>query len=241
MACQPGRVGCGRETRLRTGFDAVSGWAIGAGVAFAVLGAAAERLAAVWPPDEASRRAVGWRTAALALLAAAAGLGLVARSQLPWWATAAYLGMLALLVLLTATDLEQRVLPHLLLDPLIVAAVVFVPFNPAVKPLDAIIGAVVAVAFMGLAGLLIRAGVAMGDLYLVAPLGLLLGWQGVLPAIFIAALLSAVASLFLLATRRVGLKSYIPFGPFLVAGTVITLLRDPRILGEVAALVRWAG
>jgi hypothetical protein len=33
----------------------------------------------------------------------------------------------------------------------------------------------------------------------------------------------------------VGLKSYIPFGPFLVAGTVITLLRDPRLLGELAA------
>ena len=217
------------------------GWAIGAGLVFAALGAAAERLASVWPPDEASRRSAGWRTAVMAVLSAAAGAGLVARSELPWWATAVYVGMLALLVLLTATDLEQRRLPHILLDPLIVAAVLFVPFNPAVEPLDALIGAVVAVAFMGLAGLLIRAGVAMGDLYLVAPLGLLLGWQGVLPAIFVAALLSAVASLFLLATRRVGLKSYIPFGPFLVAGTVITLLRDPRILAEVAALARWAG
>ena len=219
----------------------MSGWAIGAGLAFAVLGAAAERLASVWPEDEASRRPPGWRTAVLAALAAAAASGLVARSQLPWWATAVYVGMLALMVLLTATDLEQRRLPHILLDPLIVAAVLFVPFNPAVEPLDAVIGAVVAVAFMGLAGMLIRAGVAMGDLYLVAPLGLLLGWQGVLPAIFVAALLSAVASLFLLATRRVGLKSYIPFGPFLVAGTVITLLRDPRILAEAAALARWAG
>jgi leader peptidase (prepilin peptidase)/N-methyltransferase len=217
------------------------GWAIGAGLAFAALGAAAERLASVWPEDEASRRSAGWRTAVMAVLSAAAGAGLVARSELPWWATAVYAGMLALLVLLTATDLEQRRLPHILLDPLIVAAVLFVPFNPAVEPLDALIGAIVAVAFMGLAGLLIRAGVAMGDLYLVAPLGLLLGWQGVLPAIFVAALLSAVASLFLLATRRVGLKSYIPFGPFLVAGTVITLLRDPRILSEVAALARWAG
>jgi leader peptidase (prepilin peptidase)/N-methyltransferase len=74
----------------------------------------------------------------------------------------------------------------------------------------------------------------MGDLYLVAPLGLLLGWQGVLPAIFVGALLSAIASIALLATRRVGLKSYIPFGPFLVAGTVITLLRDPALLGDVA-------
>lgn len=209
-------------------------WAIVAGIAFAALGAFAERLASRWPPDEASHRPPGLRTVVSALLSGAAGCGVAWRSDLPWWATAAYLAMLALMVVLSATDLEQRRLPHILLDPLIVGAAVFVPFNPAVEPLDAVLGALVAVGFMGLAGLLIRGGVALGDLYLVAPLGLLLGWQGVLPAIFVAALLSAAFSLVLLATRRVGLKSYIPFGPFLVAGTVITLIRDTRILGDVA-------
>ncbi|HEY7332020.1 MAG TPA: A24 family peptidase [Candidatus Limnocylindria bacterium] len=207
--------------------------AVAVGVAFAVLGAAAERLAAVWPPDEASRRGPGPRTLLLALASGAAGWAVAVRSALPWWATAVYLALLAIMVLLSATDLEQRRLPHILLDPLIVAAVAFVPFNPAVTPLDALIGAAVAVGLMGLLGLLVRAGVAMGDLYLVAPLGLLLGWEGVLPAIFVAALLSAVTSIALLVTRRVGLKSYIPFGPFLVAGTVITLVRDPRLLGDV--------
>jgi prepilin signal peptidase PulO-like enzyme (type II secretory pathway) len=34
----------------------------------------------------------------------------------------------------------------------------------------------------------------------------------------------------LLATRRVGLRSYIPFGPFLVAGAVLVLLLDDRVL-----------
>jgi leader peptidase (prepilin peptidase)/N-methyltransferase len=214
----------------------MTGWALAAGLAFAVIGVAAERLAAVWPPDEASRRGPGLRTLILGLLSAVAAWALMARSSLPWWATLAYLTMLGLMVLLSATDLEQRRLPHLLLDPLIAAAVVFVPFNPAITPLDALIGAAVAVGFIGLVGLLIRAGVAVGDLYLVIPLGLLLGWEGVLPAIFVAALLSAATGLVLLATRRAGLKSYIPFGPFLVAGTVITLVRDDRILGDVGMM-----
>ncbi len=205
------------------------------GAAFGLLGAAAERLASVWPADEASRRRPGMRTVVLAATCAAAGWAITARSTLPWWATAAHLVILALLVLLTATDLEQRRLPHLLLDPLIVAAVAFVPFNPAVEPVGALIGGLAAVVFMGLLGLVIRGGVALGDLYLVAPLGLLLGWEGVFLAIFLAALLSSVFSLAMLATRRVGLKSYIPFGPFLVAGTVLTLLRDERLLGEMAA------
>jgi len=80
--------------------------------------------------------------------------------------------------------------------------------------------------------------VALGDLYLVAPLGLLLGWPAIFSAIFLGAVLSAVVSIILLAMRRVGMRSYIPFGPFLVAGAVVTLLRDPMLLGESAHVLR---
>jgi leader peptidase (prepilin peptidase)/N-methyltransferase len=205
------------------------------GIAFAAIGAGAERLASVWPPDEASRRGPGVRTALLALGAGLAGGALAWRSTVPPWALAVHLLILAILVALTATDLEQRRLPHLLLDSLVVVAALFVPFNPTVGWADALIGGVVAVAFMGLLGLLVRGGVALGDLYLVGPIGLVVGWPAIFVAVFVAGLLSAVVSALLLLTRRAGLKSYIPFGPFLVAGMVVTLLRDPGLLGHVAA------
>jgi leader peptidase (prepilin peptidase) / N-methyltransferase len=208
-----------------------------AGVAFAVIGAAAERLASVWPPDEASRRAPGLRTLLLALGAGAVAAALIARSTLPTWALGFQLLILAILIALTATDLEQRRLPHLLLDPLIVVTVLFVPFNPTVGWQDALIGGAVAVGFMGLLGLLVRGGVALGDLYLVGPIGLVLGWPAIFIAVFVAGLLSAAVSAVLLLTRRAGLKTYIPFGPFLVAGMIVTLLRDPALLGPVAAAV----
>jgi prepilin signal peptidase PulO-like enzyme (type II secretory pathway) len=213
--------------------------ALRAGAVFAVIGGLSERLAAVWPADEASGRAPGWRTVALAVAAGLAGWGIAARSTLPLWATGAHLLILVPLVVLSATDLEQRRLPHLVLDPLIVLAAAFVVVNPTVTPLEAIIGAVVAVAFLGLLGLIIRSGVALGDLYLVAPLGLLLGWPAIFVAVFLAALLSSVSSLALLATRRVGLKTYIPFGPFLVAGAVLTLVRDEHLLGAAASGAGW--
>jgi leader peptidase (prepilin peptidase)/N-methyltransferase len=211
--------------------------ALAAAAVFVVIGAAAERLASVWPPDEASRRSPGWRTLLLAAGAGAAGGSIALRSTLPLWATAVHLLVLALLVVLAATDLEQRRLPHLALDPLILVAVAFVPFNTEVAPLEALLGAAAAVGFLGLLGLIIRSGVALGDLYLVAPLGLLLGWPAIFLAVFFAALISSVTSLALLASRRVGLKSYIPFGPFLVAGAVLALLRDEHLLGDAAAAV----
>ena len=204
-----------------------------AGIAFAVAGALSERLASVWPPDEARRRAAGWRTVVLAVVSGVAAMAIVARSGLPWWATAAYLVLLGLLLVLTATDLEQRRLPHVLLDPLIVLAALFVPFNPAVEPLMALIGAGAAVAFLGTLALVVRGGLALGDLYLVAPIGLMLGWPVIFTALFAAAFLAAGASLVLLAGRRVGMRSYIPFGPFLVGGAVLALLLDDRVLTVV--------
>jgi leader peptidase (prepilin peptidase)/N-methyltransferase len=211
--------------------------AAGVAIAFAILGAGAERLASVWPADEASRRGVGVRTGLLAAASALAGGAIALRSTLPPWALGVELLVLAILILLTATDLEQRRLPHLLLDPLIVVAVLFVPFNPQLAATSALLGAAAAVAFMGALGLLVRGGVALGDLLLVVPLGLVLGWPAVFVAMFVAGLLSAVVSLGLLLTRRAGLRSYIPFVPFLVAGAVIALVRDPDLLGQAAVIL----
>ncbi len=206
---------------------------LAAGGLFAIVGASAERLASFWPADEAQHRPIGVRTVLLAAVSAIAAAAIVARSTLPWWATAAYLVLLVLLIVLVATDLEQRRLPHLALDPLIVLAAVFVPFNPGVEPLSAVIGAAAAVAFLGLLALVVRGGLAAGDLYLVAPIGLMLGWPATFTALFAGAFLAAASSLVLLATRRVGMRSYIPFGPFLVGGAVIALVMDPRLLHVV--------
>jgi leader peptidase (prepilin peptidase)/N-methyltransferase len=203
---------------------------IAIGGAFAVGGVLAERLASVWPADEARRRPIGWRTVLIAAVSGLVAAGVAARSELPWWGTAVYLVLLALLLVLTATDLEQRRLPHLVLDPLILLALLFVPLNPGVDPIMALLGAAAAVGFLGALALVVRGGLALGDLYLVAPIGLMLGWPAIFSALFAAAFLSAGASLVLLAARRVGMRSYIPFGPFLVAGAAFVLLMDERVL-----------
>ena len=203
------------------------------GAIFVVGGAAAERLASVWPPDEASRRPPGVRTILVAAFGGLAAGAITARSELPWWATSVYLGMLALMIVLVATDLEQRRLPHIVLDPLIAVAVVFVPFNPAVAPLDALIGAAAAVGFLGALALIVRGGLAVGDLYLVTPIGLMLGWPAVFTALFAAAFLAAGTSLVLLSARRVGMRSYIPFGPFLVGGAMLALVLGDGVLTVV--------
>ena len=64
----------------------------------------------------------------------------------------------------------------------------------------------------------------MGDVYLVILLGLFLGWPQIVLALFLAFFLGSLYGLAMLILGRKKMKSQIPFAPFLILGTLITLL-----------------
>jgi leader peptidase (prepilin peptidase)/N-methyltransferase len=69
-------------------------------------------------------------------------------------------------------------------------------------------------------------GFGFGDVKLLGLLGLVLGWFGwgvLLAGVFLGLLTGAMVSLGLLATRRVGWRTAIPFGPPLLVGAVLVL------------------
>ncbi|SDG60319.1 prepilin peptidase [Klenkia brasiliensis] len=76
--------------------------------------------------------------------------------------------------------------------------------------------------------LLAPAGLGFGDVKLLAPLGLLLGWWGggqlVLTGVLLGLLAGALVSLVLLATRRAGWRTAVPFGPPLLVGAAAALV-----------------
>ena len=63
-----------------------------------------------------------------------------------------------------------------------------------------------------------------GDLLLAAFIGAYIGWAGILLAIGLAYLLAALVIIVLLALRKVKMENYIPFGPALAAGGLISLV-----------------
>jgi leader peptidase (prepilin peptidase) / N-methyltransferase len=78
-----------------------------------------------------------------------------------------------------------------------------------------------------LQALIYPAGIGWGDVKLSGLLGLYLGWLGVgalVAGLFAGYLLAAVTGLALLAARRASRTSLLPFGPFLLAGTLIAVL-----------------
>ena len=76
-----------------------------------------------------------------------------------------------------------------------------------------------------LAIVLVRRGaMGGGDVKLAGVLGLLLGFPGILVAVWLAAISGGLVALALLLLRKRGRKSEIPFGPFLAGGAIVALL-----------------
>jgi len=70
----------------------------------------------------------------------------------------------------------------------------------------------------------------LGDVFLAANIGFLLGWQSGFLALYIAFVTGAFFGLITILFKNKKLKSRIPFGPFLVIGTIIILFWGKEIL-----------
>ncbi|KKP86127.1 MAG: Type 4 prepilin-like protein leader peptide-processing enzyme [Candidatus Roizmanbacteria bacterium GW2011_GWA2_35_8] len=69
----------------------------------------------------------------------------------------------------------------------------------------------------------------LGDVYLAAIIGFILGWKSGYIALYIAFVTGAVYGILLMILKDKKLKTRIAFGPFLVSGTVIMLFWGERI------------
>jgi leader peptidase (prepilin peptidase)/N-methyltransferase len=69
-----------------------------------------------------------------------------------------------------------------------------------------------------------------GDADIALTIGLLLGWPKVLPAYYIAFITGAIYGIGILASKKGGLKSQVPLGPFLIAGAFFALIFGQQIL-----------
>lgn len=72
-------------------------------------------------------------------------------------------------------------------------------------------------------------GFGMGDVFLSPALGLLLGWPKILPMFMLSFVLGSMVAIVLLLTGKKKLGQYLPFGPFLILGTALSLLYGNQI------------
>jgi len=197
----------------------------------AVVGFAADRLSTRWPDHEEgyARRWLDWRTALLTL-----GGGLVFAALAVRWPDPGplviLLGFSAALLVLLATDLDQRLLPDLITLPMIaVAALLLVAgWSPLLAGkefalVSGVAAAIAAPAFLFVTDLLIKGDLGSGYLKLAVSLGLLAGILRLFVGFLIASVVFAGVLVLLLVVRRVSLRSAVPFGPVLIGATFVAM------------------
>jgi len=198
-----------------------------------IFGFGADRLAARWPVHEdGAVRAMDWRTVAV-VLGGAAAFGLLAGR----WSDPVDLLVLgiyiAALIVLLATDLDQKLLPDLITFPLMGYALVVLvlELNPVLEgksqvlvadgDLTAVLAAVAAPALLAITDRLFRGALGMGDLKLAVSLGLMFGLSQLFVGFLFGTVAFAAVVLVLVLSRQVSMKTAIPFGPALIAAGVL--------------------
>jgi leader peptidase (prepilin peptidase)/N-methyltransferase len=134
-------------------------------------------------------------------------------------------------LVLGAVDLAVHRLPDRVTYPAAVVCAAALTVDAAVLGswgalVRALMVAVAVFAVASLAAAAAPAGLGFGDVKLLALLGLVLGWAGwgvLLAGVFLGLLTGALVSIVLLATRRAGWRTAIPFGPPLLVGAVLAL------------------
>lgn len=136
--------------------------------------------------------------------------------------------MLAILIIIAFIDADHKIIPDRFIITILALGIINV-FLSGDDYLSHIIGFfVVSVPFLLIA--LLTGGMGGGDIKLMAAAGLYLGWAGALLSVIVGSVAGAVYAVFLLATKRAGRKSEVPFGPFLALGIAVAVLFGSRII-----------
>ena len=207
------------------------GLALAWGLFGVVFGLVADRLAARWPRHEDGRtRALDWRTPTVMAISAVAFWALPGRWSTPRDLLVMGLWFAALLVLL-ATDLDQRLLPDMITLPLvpIALALVVAGWDPILSGRSLALASAIAAGIglplvLAVTNVLFKGGLGMGDLKLAVSLGFMAGLSHLFSGLVSAAILGAIVLIALLLARRITLRSYIPFGPVLIVGGLLAAL-----------------
>jgi leader peptidase (prepilin peptidase)/N-methyltransferase len=203
-------------------------------IVLAALGMAAghlfNRLAGTfpWPADGARRTAVRLPAVEVgtALLFALTGVRFGLSWELP-----AFLFLAGTGVLLGLIDARHKLLPDRVTLPSIgittaLLAGAALGTGDGTAFVRAVLGAVVLFVVFFVLVLVSPRSIGMGDAKLAALLGLGLGWLGttvLMLGIAAGFVVQAVLALVLLATRRVGLRGELPFGPAMLVGAALVI------------------
>ena len=149
--------------------------------------------------------------------------------------TLIYIILSSALIIIAFIDLNEEIVPDVISLPGIVIGFIISFFVPYISFVNSALGVLVGggiILIIGLVGSVIFKKEAMGggDVKLAAMIGAFLGWRYIIILLFLGFFLGALAGIFLIASKIKSREDAVPFGPFIVLGSFITLLWGEKII-----------
>jgi leader peptidase (prepilin peptidase) / N-methyltransferase len=141
----------------------------------------------------------------------------------------------AALIVITFIDLQHQIIPDAITLPGIPICFACSFVAPWVTPADSLIGiaaggGVLYLFALGYHLLTKKEGMGGGDIKLLAMIGAFLGWKGALATLVLAACAGSVIGIVLMVLQGRDRTYAIPFGPFLSAGALCSLLYGEELI-----------
>jgi leader peptidase (prepilin peptidase)/N-methyltransferase len=147
----------------------------------------------------------------------------------------------SLLLLIAVIDLEHSLIPNVLVGFGLLLAMGFNVLYATPGLVTALWGAIAGGGIFALLALVRRNALGMGDVKLAFLIGMMTGFPWVLQALALGVILGGLAAGLFLLTRVRRAKQYMPYAPYLVAGSMATLLYGQGITNWYVKLVGSGG
>jgi len=149
--------------------------------------------------------------------------------------TLSYIILSSALIIIAFIDLNEQIIPDVISLPGIVVGFILSFFINYISFVDSALGIAVGggiILIIGLGGSVIFKKEAMGggDVKLAAMIGAFLGWRYIVISLFLGFFLGALAGIVLILSKIKSREDAVPFGPFIVLGSFITLLWGEKII-----------
>jgi prepilin signal peptidase PulO-like enzyme (type II secretory pathway) len=143
------------------------------------------------------------------------------------------------LIIIFVFDLKHYLIPDKIIYPAIVIAFLNQILTSNIEHLTSnlILGILPSLFFLAIILISHETWMGFGDFKLSILMGLILGWPKILVALFFAFFIGAVVGLILISLKRKKMKSQIPFAPFLISGTFLTIFFGEEIIDWYLKLI----
>jgi leader peptidase (prepilin peptidase)/N-methyltransferase len=139
------------------------------------------------------------------------------------------------LLVITFIDIDHQIIPDVITLPGIPIFFIASFALPDISYLESILGILIGGGSLLLVAwtynlITKKEGMGGGDIKLLAMIGAVIGWKGVLFTIFVGSAVGTIAGMLVMLKTRKNRKMAIPFGPFLAIGGIAYIFFGPQLI-----------